>query len=62
MLTYEDACFQWHLILAGFTESYDRWLEELLEKQNPLSDTVLSLVDFGSNFKDIVACLYGFFS
>ena len=45
-------------LLSGDTESYDVWLNSLLEAEVPPSATLLSLVDCRGNVNDAQRCLH----
>ncbi|MDD6879893.1 MAG: hypothetical protein PUD59_06735, partial [bacterium] len=53
----EDAFFERILLVSGFCEGYDKWLDKYLESENPLSEIVLKLVECGSNMKEVEHCL-----
>jgi len=42
-MTREEAYYHKILLMTGFTEGYDAWLDEYLEREDPLSDIVLEL-------------------
>ena len=56
----EDAFYFKHLLLLGFTDGYEEWLNYYLETESPLSDIVLELSVNGSDFKKIVSLLHNF--
>ena len=39
-MTREDAYYERILLLCGYWEDYDRWLDSYLETEEPLSDNV----------------------
>lgn len=49
-MTREDAYYERILLLCGYWEDYDRWLDSYLETEEPLSDIVLELLDCRGNF------------
>lgn len=42
-MTYEEAYYFEILLSLGITDGYDEWLNNYLEKENPISDVVLEL-------------------
>lgn len=42
-MTYEQAAYCRVMLISGHAEEYDRVIEDLLERQNPLSNVVLEL-------------------
>ncbi|MBQ8404583.1 MAG: hypothetical protein IJX55_09215 [Clostridia bacterium] len=52
-MTREDAYFERLLLLAGFWNGYDEWLDGYLKREEPLSDIVLELVDCGGDMKEV---------
>ncbi|MBQ9746205.1 MAG: hypothetical protein IJW21_05230 [Clostridia bacterium] len=52
-MTREDAYFERVLLLAGFWDGYDEWLDGYLEREEPLSDIVLELVDCRGDMKEV---------
>ena len=52
-MTREDAYYERILLLCGYWEEYDRWLDSYLETEEPLSDIVLELLDCRGDFKEI---------
>ena len=57
-MTREEAYYEYIKILSGDIESYDAWLNSLLETEVPPSDTLLSLVDCRGNVNDAQRCLH----
>ena len=58
MMTHEEARFMEILLICGFSEGYDAWLNGYLETEDPLSRVIVGLIDCGSNTKQIVSCLH----
>ncbi len=52
-MTREDAYFERVLLLSGFWDGYDEWLDGYLEREEPLSNIVLELVDCGGDMKEV---------
>ncbi len=52
-MTREDAYYERILLLCGYWEDYDRWLNSYLETEEPLSNIVLELLDCCGDFKEI---------
>ncbi len=52
-MTREDAYCERIMLLSGFWDGYDEWLNGYLEREAPLSDIVLNLVDCGSDMKEV---------
>ena len=52
-MTREDAYFERILLLSGFWEGYDEWLDSYLESEEPLSDIVLELIDCHGDMKEV---------
>ena len=44
-MTREDAYYEWILLLCGFWDGYEAWLDRYLAEEDPLSDIVLELTD-----------------
>ena len=45
----EDAFYYKNLLMLGFSDGYDEWLNDYLEAENPLSNIVLELSCCGSD-------------
>jgi hypothetical protein len=56
-LKREDAFYYKNLLMLGFFDGYDDWLNYYLKTEDPLSEIVLSLSYCGSNVKDIIPLL-----
>ncbi len=52
-MTREDAYFERLLLLCGFWDGYDVWLNGYLEQEEPLSDIVLELLDCRGDIKEV---------
>lgn len=52
-MTREDAYYERILLLCGFWEQYDQWLDFYLETEEPLSDIVLELLDCRGDMKEV---------
>lgn len=48
------------LLIAGFTDSYDTWLDGYLEAEDPLSDVVLDLTECGSDIPRVISVLHNY--
>ena len=59
-LKREDAFYYKNLLLLGFSDGYDEWLNYYLETESPLSDIVLELSLCGSDVKKIVSLLHNY--
>lgn len=53
----EDAYYHLLLLKAGLDDGYDAWLDEYLEREDPLSDIVLDLALCGSDLNKTISCL-----
>ena len=56
----EEAFYYKNLLLLGFSDGYDEWLNYYLETESPLSDIVLELSLCGSNLDKIVSLLHNY--
>ena len=56
----EDAFYYKNLLLLGFSDGYDKWLNFYLETESPLSDIVLELSLCGSDVKKITSLLHNY--
>ncbi len=59
-MTGEDAYYFIILLMSGFYEEYDKWLDDHLEAEDPLSDIVLKLSLCGSDVNKTISCLHIF--
>lgn len=57
-MTYEDAYFQLLLLNGGIEYEYLRWVNELLEAEETLTDATLDMSFMGDDIKNAVAYLY----
>ena len=57
-MTYEQAAYFRLLLLLGFPEPLDAFFDDALEREDPLSDVILSLVDCGGDRKAQLAVLH----
>lgn len=60
MLKCEDAYYYKNLLMLGFSDGYNEWLNSYLESENPLSNIVLELACCGSNVKDTISLLHNY--
>lgn len=51
-MTREDAYYERIMLMCGYWEDYDRWLDVCLETEEPLSDIVLELLDCRGDRKE----------
>lgn len=58
-MTHEEAYFHMILLQSGYTDIYDSTLNAYLEKEDPLSDIVLSL-SFCETQEKAIHCLYDY--
>ncbi len=56
-MTREDAYYEQIMLLCGFWDHYDAWLDSYLEREDPLSDVVPELLDCRGNIKQAEHCL-----
>ena len=56
----EDAFYYKNLLLLGFSDGYDEWLNYYLEKESPLSDIVLELSLCGSDVNKTISLLHNY--
>lgn len=54
----EDAYYFKILLMSGFSDGYDEWLNEHLEAQESLSDIVLDLSLCGCDVNKTISCLH----
>lgn len=57
-MKHEDAFYYFNLLMIGFSDGYDEWLNDYLESEDPLSDIVLELACCGSNVNQTVSVLH----
>ena len=56
----EEAFYHKVMLMTGFDDGYDEWLNQHLESENPLSDIVLELVCCGSDVRKTISVLHNF--
>lgn len=56
-MTREDAYYEQIKLLCGEWDSFEQWLNTYLEKEDPLSDIVLELLDCRGDIKEVERCL-----
>ncbi|MBQ5320693.1 MAG: hypothetical protein J6K88_01325 [Oscillospiraceae bacterium] len=56
----EDAYYFKILLMSGFSDGYDQWLNGYLETEDPLSDIVLELSFCGSDLDKTISCLHNY--
>ena len=56
----EDAFYYKIMLMSGFDDGYDEWLNCFLESKNPLSDIVLELACCGSDVNKTIAVLHNY--
>lgn len=54
----EDAFYYKNLLMLGFSDNYDEWLDHCLESEDPLSDVVLELFFCGSDAVKTISVLH----
>lgn len=59
-LTREDAFYYKNLLMLGFSDGYDEWLDYYLELEDPLSDIVLALSCCGSDANKSISVLHNY--
>jgi len=59
-LKREEAFYYKNLLLSGFSDGYDEWLNNYLETEEPLSDVVLELSLCGSDVEKTISVLHNF--
>ena len=52
-MTREDAYYERIMLLCGYWDDYDEWLDFYLKTENPLSNIVLELLDCHGDIKEI---------
>ena len=60
MISNEEALFQMLLLKTGVTDRFSAWLNECLEREDPLSELTLELAFCGNNFSKAISCLHRF--
>ena len=60
MLKREDAFYYKNLLMFGFSDGYDEWLNYYLETESPLSDIVLELSLCGSDVNKTISLLHNY--
>lgn len=58
----EDAFYYKNLLMLGFSDGYDDWLEACLASEDSLSDVTLELSGCGSDENKIISVLHGYCS
>lgn len=56
----EEAYYFKILLMTGFSDGYDEWLNGYLEAEEPLSDIVLALSLCGSDVNKTISCLHNY--
>ena len=56
----EDAFYYKNLLMLGFSDGYDEWLNYYLELEDPLSDIVLELSCCGSDVNKTISILHNY--
>ena len=56
----EDAFYYKNLLMVGFSDGYDEWLNHYLEIESPLSDIVLELSLCGSDVNKTISLLHNY--
>ncbi|MBO5111176.1 MAG: hypothetical protein J6D21_10745 [Clostridia bacterium] len=59
-MTREEAYYRQILLMSGFADFYDAWLDSLLIEEDPLSDVVLRLSECGGDQNQIVSALHSY--
>lgn len=52
-MTREEAYFERILLLCGYWDEFDDWLDSHIEIENPISDIVLELIDCRNDIKEV---------
>ena len=52
-MTREDAYYERIMLLCGYWDNYDEWLDFYLKTENPLSNILLELLDCHGDIKEI---------
>ena len=61
-MTYEQAVYFKLLILCGYFDEYEQFLDHVLEKQELFSDVVVDLAFCGSDRKRVISVLTSYIS
>lgn len=56
----EDAFYYKNILMLGFLDGYNEWLDYYLETEDPLSDIVLELSCCGSDVKKTISVLHNY--
>lgn len=56
----EDAFYYMNLLLLGFSDGYDEWLESYLKTDEPMSDLVIDLYFCGSDVEKTISLLHNY--
>ena len=59
-LRREDAFYYMYLLLLGFSDGYDEWLESYLKTDEPMSDLVIDLYFCGSDVEKTISLLHNY--
>lgn len=59
-LKREDAYYYMNLLLLGFSDGYDEWLESYLKTDEPMSDIVIDLYFCGSDVEKTISLLHNY--
>ncbi len=59
-MTREDAYYYKNLLMLGFFDEYDDWLNSCLELEDPLSDIVLELSCCSADVKKAISLLHNY--
>ena len=52
-MTREDAYYERIMLLCGYWDNYDEWLDSYLETEDPISNIVLELLDCRRDIKEV---------
>ena len=52
-MTREDAYYERIMLLCGYWDNYDEWIDSFLETEDPLSNIVLDLLDCRGDIKEV---------
>jgi len=61
-MKFEEAYYFKILLINGFCNEYDEWLDKHLKSETPLSDITLNLALCGSDTEKIIHCLHNYCS
>lgn len=59
-MTTDRAVYYKYMLTLGLTDGFDAWLDEQLEREDPLSDIVLALASSGGDRKEQIRILEDF--